>query len=101
MTEPITPDPDPTELPVGDVDEPGANPQSSELAPEVPSEEVEAFFTDEDFESEPEVVNPHLDQSVAAVVVVHDALGVHVDATHLGDGLAVIASSGSVGSWVL
>lgn len=74
MTEPITPDPDPTELPVGDVDEPVANRQSPELAPEVPSEEVEAFFTDEDFEAEPEIVDPHLDQSVAAVVVVHDGM---------------------------
>lgn len=74
MTEPHTPDSDPTALPVGDVDEPVANPQLSVLAPEVPSEEVEAFFTDEDFESEPEVVDSHLDQSVAAVVVVHDGM---------------------------
>ena len=39
--------------------------------------------------------------NLKSVAAVHDSLGVHVDATHLGDGLAVIASSGSVRSWVL
>ena len=33
-----------------------------------------------------------------SVAAVHDALGMHVDAAHLGDGLGAVASSGSFGS---